>query len=496
MRVNRSILRLSHLQVNLRAIGSEVLPPGASGYDALMAARDSSDTAGQQRRRDVLTVSQLNREARRLLESGFPILWVEGEISNLARPGSGHWYFSLKDAGAQVRCAMFRQRNRLLTFKPQDGQQVQLRAKVSLYEPRGDYQLIVDFMEEAGEGALRRAFEILKQKLDAEGLFAAEHKLALPTLPRCIGVVSSPTGAAIRDILKVLRRRFPAIEVIVYPVPVQGEGAAAKIAAMLGTAARRKECDVLILARGGGSLEDLWAFNEEVLARALFACPIPVVCGVGHEVDVTIADLVADLRAPTPSAAAELIVPDREQWLRSLGKLARRSTSSMSRLLARARERFGLSEKRLLRLHPAQTMQQYGQRSDELEQRMLVAMQSMLRDYRGVLAEQFAHLRRLSPAQRMANLATKNDALLGRLTGGMRRRLEAMRSRLAVSTATLDAISPLATLSRGYAILQRAEDGSVVRRAAQVRKDEMLTAQLGDGKLRTQVIDIIEDDSK
>jgi len=261
--------------------------------------------------RDVYTVSRLNQTARQLLEQGLPRIWLEGELSNLSRPSSGHLYFTLKDSRAQIRGAMFRNRNQLLRFRPQEGMQMLVRCRISLYEPRGDYQLIAESMEEAGDGALQRAFEELKRKLDLEGLLRAEHKQPLPLLPRRIGVVTSPSGAAIRDVLSVLKRRFPAIPVMVYPVPVQGKEAGREIAAMLHRAGERRECDVLILTRGGGSLEDLWAFNEEVVARAIHDCPVPVISAVGHEVDFTIADFVADQRAPTPSAAAELASPDQ-----------------------------------------------------------------------------------------------------------------------------------------------------------------------------------------
>ena len=244
--------------------------------------------------------------------------WVEAEISNFSRPSSGHWYFSLKDANAQVRCAMFRQRNMLCAFTARDGQKVLVRARIGLYEPRGEFQLIVEHMEDAGLGALKRQFEELRARLKAEGLFSAERKRPLPALPRRIGVITSPSGAAVRDILHVLARRFPAVAVMIYPVAVQGAQASAEIIAALELACRRAECDVLILARGGGSLEDLWAFNDERLARAIVASSIPVVSGVGHEIDFTIADFAADVRAPTPSAAAELVVPDADEWLAAL----------------------------------------------------------------------------------------------------------------------------------------------------------------------------------
>ncbi len=462
-----------------------------NGYHGLM--QEKAATSAATGAREVLTVSALNREARRLLESGFGVLWVEGEISNMARPGSGHWYFSLKDSSAQVQCAMFQQRNRLLAFQPVNGEQVQVRARVSLYEPRGNYQLIVDFMEPAGEGALRLAFDKLKLKLDAEGLFAVANKQSLPALPRQIGIITSPSGAAVRDILKVLRRRFPSVPVIIYPVPGQGAGAAAKIAAMMKQANQRKECDVLVLARGGGSLEDLWAFNEEALARAIAASSIPVVSAVGHETDVTIADLVADLRAPTPSAAAELIVPDRHEWQRTLTRLGRRFGVSIARVLGERRDRCLMLGRRLLRVHPSRSMQQHSQRSDELALRMRNAINSSLNKYRSRLSEQVSHLRRLSPGPRIEKLAGQGDALTRRLSDSMRNKLAADKARLAISSATLDAISPLATLGRGYAILQREDDGTIVRRAREVRKNDLLNARLGEGHLKTKVMEIIKE---
>src|SRR5919106_1076433 len=284
--------------------------------------------------RDIYTPSRLNREARVLLERGLPALWLEGEISNLSRPSSGHWYFSLKDEAAQLRCAMFRQRNMLTRFSPRDGSRVLVRGRVSLYEQRGDYQFIADYMEEAGEGALRQRFELLKVKLAAEGLFAVERKRPLPRMPRRIGVITSPTGAALRDVLHILRRRFCTIPILIYPVQVQGGVAAAQIARTIRRASARAECDVLVLVRGGGSLEDLWAFNEESVARAIYDSAIPIVTGIGHEVDFTIADFVADVRAPTPSGAAELVAPDCAEWLRTTSQWTSRLFSAARRSLA------------------------------------------------------------------------------------------------------------------------------------------------------------------
>lgn len=287
---------------------------------------------------EIFTVSELNRTARELLEDNFSLIWIEGEISNLACPSSGHIYFSLKDARAQVRCAMFRGRNQRLDFKPQDGQQLLARGRVSLYEGRGEFQIIIEYMEEAGDGKLRREFELLKQRLDKEGLFAESHKKTIPELPQSIGVVTSATGAAIRDIVSVLKRRFPSIPIVIYPTQVQGEMAAGQIVQAIHTANKRAECDVLIVARGGGSLEDLWPFNEEPVARAIYASHIPIVSGVGHEVDFTIADFVADRRVATPSAAAEIVSPNRQDWRTRISHLQQRISEQITKLIAHKRQ--------------------------------------------------------------------------------------------------------------------------------------------------------------
>src|SRR6202167_6335206 len=275
--------------------------------------------AGTAPTRDVYSVTRLNREVRVLLERGLGVLWVQGELSNFSQPASGHWYFSLKDRDAQLRCAMFRMKNALVGFTPRAGTQLLVRGRISVYEAKGEYQLIVEHLEESGVGALRREFDRLKSRLAAEGLFALERKRALPSFPKRIGVITSPTGAALRDILHILARRYPPAEVLLYPSAVQGAAAVPALVAALESASARAECDVLILARGGGSLQDLWAVNDERVARAIHACLLPVVCGVGHEIDFTIADFVADARAPTPSAAAELVVPDRVGWLPACG---------------------------------------------------------------------------------------------------------------------------------------------------------------------------------
>jgi len=438
--------------------------------------------------RDVYTVSRLNREARGLIEGGLGIVWLEGEVSNFARPASGHWYFSLKDDSAQVRCAMFRQRNAGAGVLPRDGMQVLVRARVSLYEPRGDFQLLVDHLEEAGEGELRRRFEELKRRLAAEGLFETARKRALPALPRRIGVISSPTGAAFRDVLHVLRRRFPAIPVILYPVPVQGEGAAQRIAAAIRVASERGETDVLILARGGGSLEDLWAFNEEIVARAIVGAGIPVVSAIGHEVDFTIADMAADLRAPTPSAAAEVVVPDAGEWLRALGASRRRMIGALRRSLVEHRESLGWATRRLAQLHPALLLERQAQRLDELAGRLGAAMRGQLGIEAHRLAARRAELSSLSPSTRLAALAGRVAVLEARLAPVLAARVQEARSRLSAAARALQAVSPLATLERGYAIVTLADSGRVLRDAARAEPGQEIEARLARGRLRARVL--------
>ena len=436
--------------------------------------------------RDVYSVSRLNREVRVLLERGFGSLWLEAEISNLAKPSSGHWYFSLKDATAQVRCCMFRQRNMLCTFAARDGQKVLVRARIGLYEPRGEYQLVIDHMEDAGLGALKRQFEELSAKLAAEGLFAPERKRPLPMIPKRIGVITSPSGAAIRDILHVLARRFAAVPVLIYPVSVQGATAAAEIVAAVRLAGRRAECDVLILARGGGSLEDLWAFNDEALARAIVASPIPVVSGIGHEIDFTIADFAADVRAPTPSAAAEIAVPDGEEWLASLARLAQRLQRGLRRRVEAQRERLRWLIGRAALVSPAARLSQQTQRLDDLEQRMSRALRQILADRRSVLGERRSRLWQLSPVARVRGAAARQAALLARLKAAVLVRLHVARERLSPLARTLNAVSPLATLDRGYAIVSR-EGGGILLDAADAAPGTIIEARLAVGKIRAKV---------
>ena len=448
-------------------------------------------TAADPFARDVYTVSRLNLDARAILEDAFSTVWIEGEVSNLARPRSGHMYFTLKDEQCQVRCAMFRMHNRTLSFPPEDGMQVLAHARVSLYTERGEFQLIVQYMEEAGAGALRRAFDALKSRLGAEGLFDAEHKHPLPVLPRRIGVITSPTGAAVRDVLSVLGRRFPAVPVTIHPVPVQGAGAAEAIARMIDLACKRAECDVLILARGGGSLEDLWAFNEEAPARAMHRASIPIVTGIGHEIDFTIADLVADLRAPTPSAAAESVVPDAGEWAARYRGLEARLVALMRRALVTRRGDVRNLAKRLV--HPRRRLFDHSQRIDAVTMRLVRAANSGVREQRARLSTLAARLARHAPDRTVQAHRSRSEALERRLWRATRTALAARRSRVGALERALGAFGPQATLERGYSILLRDDDRRVVRGAHEVRPRERLHARLARGALDLDVTAVKSD---
>ena len=453
-------------------------------------ARISPETGqAAELRRDIYTVSRLNREVRGLLEEGLPSIWINGELSNLSRPASGHWYFTLKDEDAQVRCAMFRQRNLATRVAPRDGMQVLLRARVGLYEARGEFQLVVDHLEEAGEGELRRRFEALKQKLSAEGLFDSSRKIAPPRFPLRIGIVTSATGAALRDVLHVLRRRCPGVPVLVYAVPVQGAVAAREIAAMLELADRRREVDVLLLVRGGGSLEDLFAFNDESLARAIAALDLPLITGIGHEIDFTIADFVADLRAPTPSAAAELAVPDAAAWLQALDVMATRLGRAATRAYRRKTEAISDAARRLSRLHPAQAVAQRMQKLDELQARSLAAIRRGTGARRERLLRIHAELKSRSPASQLAALSQRIAHLGSRLASSARHRTAIAQGLVQAAARGLQATSPLATLGRGYAIVTLASNGKVVRDAAEAPPGTEVEALLALGRLRARVLE-------
>lgn len=432
----------------------------------------------------VFTVSQLNQRARQLLEVSFATVRVEGEISNLSRPSSGHWYFSLKDSGAQVRCAMFRSRVSQLRFQPKEGDLVEIRAKVSLYEARGDYQLIVDGIKPAGEGALLLAYQELKKRLARQGLFAAERKRPIPA-PKRIGIVTSPTGAALHDILTVLSRRAPDIEVDVYPTLVQGTEAATQIRVAIERANRDQRVDVLIVGRGGGSLEDLWCFNDEQLAHTLAQSTIPVVSAVGHEVDTTIADYAADARAPTPSAAAEMVSPDRQQQRQQLDRI-------QSRLHQRLQQRLHIQQQRLanlgLRLRgPIQTIQHHAQHLDQLETRLSRGWKNRQQQRLHALNRHLQVLQHQHPERIIKTSQERQQQLQQRMERAMRQQLQHQQQRLAGHVKVLDTLSPLSILGRGYAICTTAQ-GNVIHNADQVQPGERIQTQLGSGSLVCDVV--------
>jgi exodeoxyribonuclease VII large subunit len=442
-----------------------------------------------------LTVSELNRQVRTLLESHFDFIWVEGEVSNFVRPGSGHWYFSLKDGNAQVRCAMFRNRNQRIRHTPENGDAVRLRCRVSLYEGRGEFQLIVEHLEPAGAGALQAAFERLKARLLAEGLFNPENKKPLPESVSHLGVVTSSTGAAIHDILTVLQRRCPAIRVSILPVAVQGEDAAAEIAAAIDNANRwqregKVRLDALIVGRGGGSLEDLWAFNEEVVARAIAASDLPIVSAVGHEVDFTIADMAADHRAPTPSAAAEMLSPDQREWQQRLAQAEANLVRLIRQKLASAATELEHLRKRLK--HPGAQLREQAQRLDDLEQRLVLAQRNQLQRRRAELSLLESRLLAASPRPRLKQLQQETEQLQRRMEAAISHRLQQANERLAHLAHMLESLSPLGTLQRGYAIITDS-DGRVVTDAEVVRQGDAVQARLAKGRLNLTVDSVHRD---
>jgi exodeoxyribonuclease VII large subunit len=449
---------------------------------------DLSDASGGPPPRHILTPSTLNRLVRDLLEDALPLVWIEGELSNVARPASGHLYFTLKDSAAQVRCAMFKPKSSWLRFKPVDGMQVLVRARVGLYEPRGEFQLVAEHMEPAGEGALQREFERLKAQLDAEGLFARERKRPLPRFARRIGVITSATGAAIRDVLSVLARRWPLADVEVLPVPVQGREAPPAIVNMLRKAAASGRYDVLLLTRGGGSLEDLWAFNDEKVARAIHASAVPVVSAVGHEIDFSIADFVSDLRAPTPSAAAELLVPDALALRRHLDQLQQRIVVIQERRLQARIQRIDHLLARLQSQRPQARLARDRERLLQLHRRLLSTRLSQFTQWTVRLERAHARLLAQHPKQRLVLWRHQLAQQAMHLRRSIEHKLERERLSLQQIARTMHAVSPLATLERGYAILFDA-DGKVLRSAQNVAAGTPLRARLADGELPLQVSD-------
>ena len=435
-----------------------------------------------QSQNDVISVTSLNRMARDLLESGLPPMWIAGEISNLTLAASGHAYFSLKDERAQIRCVMFRNRLSGLGFRPREGMQVELRGTVSLYEARGDYQISVDLMREAGLGRLFEAFEKLKTRLAAEGLFDNQHKKPLPAHPRSIGIITSPAAAALRDVVTTLQRRMPSISLILYPAQVQGEGSAAQIAAAIDAANLRREVDVLIVCRGGGSIEDLWSFNEEIVARAIFRSSLPVISGVGHETDTTIADFVADHRAATPTAAAEMASPSRENLQRAVDTAGRRLQRALARLLTDKSQRLDFLGKRLQ--HPGEQLRRQQQWLNALQQRLKRSAQQNLQQQQHRLARSEYRLSHAKP--RLALPQQQLAQHIRRLQQAIHHTIQQQQIKLTRHQATLNAINPEAVLQRGYAIVQDA-DGRIVRSPLHLQQGQHLHLRLAEGEVGASV---------
>ncbi|WP_068546124.1 exodeoxyribonuclease VII large subunit [Thalassotalea crassostreae] len=443
----------------------------------------------EQSKQHILQVSELTKKVRFILESELRTLWLCGEISNFIAASSGHWYLSLKDSKAQVRCAMFKGNNRYTRIKPQNGQQVLVKAKVSLYEPRGDFQLIIEQMEDAGEGLLRQQFELLKGQLQAEGLFDQRYKQPIPDTVTKVGIVTSSTGAAVKDILTVLNRRNPSIEVIIYPTLVQGETAANSISDAIYTANERDECDVLIVGRGGGSLEDLWAFNEEPVVRAIFDCEIPVISAVGHEVDTSLSDYVADLRAPTPSAAAELVSKDNQARINQLVHLKQRLTQQIRQLISDHKANFQYFNHQLAMLSPVQQLQSQQQLSDDLQMRLIQAMQRQQVSLNNSIALLQTRLNGQSPETLLIRAKQQHAQLQPRLIKAMLQLKDKKQQQLAKNAHNLNIVSPLATIARGYSI-SRDEQGNIIKRVADVSRSEQLSTQLNDGMVFSKIISI------
>lgn len=433
----------------------------------------------------IFTVSRLNQEVQRLLETGFGTLWLQGELSNFSRPASGHFYFSLKDSQSQIRCAMFKGRNRYVDFEPGSGDAVIVRGKLGLYSARGDFQLIVEHMEPAGAGKLQAAFEATKRDLNAKGWFDAAAKRPLPSLPHTIGVVTSPTSAALRDVLQVLNRRYRQSRIIIYPTLTQGTAAAPAIVKALNRANQRQEADVLLLVRGGGSLEDLWAFNEINVAEAIRNSQIPIVAGIGHEVDVTISDLVSDLRAPTPSAAAELATPDNSSLNKTVNTLYLNLLRAHKTQLMVLDRTLAQQTKRLHLRHPKLRLQEQTQRVDELEMRLGRALQSSFVHKNSRLNKAETQLNAYSPTIQVARHQSHTQSLDSRLTVAIENRQKQAKSRFDILARALHGVSPLAVLDRGYAIVKKNQ--KPITSVGDVAPGDEVTARLSNGEFQAIV---------
>ena len=434
----------------------------------------------------IWSVSALNFELKTMLEKGIGSIWIEGEISNLAKPASGHWYFSIKDERAQIRAAMFKNRNGRVAFQPENGQQILVRAQVTLYEARGDFQIIVDHMEEAGVGRLMQQYEALKKKLAAEGLFAEKHKNKVPAQAHHIGVITSASGAAIRDVLSVIERRSPASEVTVYPTVVQGEQASPKIVQAIEAANRHALCDVLLLVRGGGSLEDLWCFNDESVAHAIFDSKIPVVTGIGHEIDFTIADFVADIRAPTPSVAAETVTMDQFEIMTQLDILSARLLRQMQALLQVKADLLHKTEARVLRFHPTRSLDNLKQRLQFASSRLNSIQLNQLQKSKSQFQLALEQIKHHSPEYSISILIRQLTALNHQLILSIHNRLEDSRHQFTLQARSLDNLSPLKTLSRGYATISK--NNQIISSIKQLKQRDEVDIRLQDGECKAQVL--------
>ena len=437
----------------------------------------------------VISVSELNKKAKSLLEKGIPKLWIEGEISNLAKPASGHMYFSLKDEMSQIRCAWFKQRQLQNTLNIVNGSKMLALGKIGLYEPRGEYQFIVEKMEIAGEGDLKRKYEDLKRKLSAEGIFSEENKSELPNLPKRIGVITSPSGAAVQDILTVLNRRFPIIPIIIFPVAVQGEQAAPQIQNALEKANFRADCDLLILARGGGSLEDLWAFNEEIVARAIFDSEIPIISAIGHETDVTISDFTADLRAPTPSGAAELAVPDQYDWIKSIDNISEKINTIITQQINSKSQLSDWINKRLSQSSPMMTVKRQIEKSNNLQKMLSSSILQNLSRQEKNIHQLKSNLNEVSPRLKIHTQLSRIKELNQKITSCSDHLLEGLNNRIKLASKTLNSVSPLRTLDRGYAIARDAKTKNVIMSADAIEIENDIEVKLAKGEIKVTVIE-------
>jgi len=435
----------------------------------------------------IISVSELNKKAKSLLENGIPKLWIEGEISNLARPASGHMYFSLKDESSQIRCAWFKQRQLQVTTNIVNGSKMLALGKVSLYGPRGEYQFIIEKLEMAGEGDLKRKYEELRMKLAAEGIFAEEKKLKLPTIPNQIGVITSPSGAAIRDILSVLKRRFPITPIIIFPVAVQGDYAAPQIANALKKANFRADCDLLILARGGGSLEDLWAFNEEIVARAIDESLIPIISAVGHETDVTISDFASDYRAPTPSGAAEIAVPDQQEWIKLLQDISKKITALITQNINTKHQLIDWLTKRFSQSSPKMIVKRQIELSFNLKKNLHKSMHYLLMAYERKIEKFISRCIQASPQRKIQKEIMLINRINQRIHSYGDELLNNIKHRTDLASKTLHSVSPLRTLDRGYAIARNLETKKIITDPDNVKLKSDIEIKLAKGKIKATV---------